>query len=113
MNNIDIANHPDDTTPNAFSENIGDLITFLEKSSKDLHKWFDDSLMKIPVSVFYWLGLAKRCDFKIDKQPMQKRFSAKVFFYKVLVLLFYCFIVLLFYCFIVYNNYLYVGCILH
>ena len=96
MNNIDIANHPDDTKPNAFSENIGDLITFLEKSSKDLHKWFDDSLMKIPISVFYWLGLAKRCDFKIDKQPMQKRFSAKVFFYKVLVLLFYCFIVLLF-----------------
>ena len=46
LNNTEIANYADDTTPHAVSDNIDDLISFLEKSSKDLLKWFDDDLMK-------------------------------------------------------------------
>ena len=46
LNNTEIANYADDTTPYAVSDNIDDLISFLEKSSKDLLKWFDDDLMK-------------------------------------------------------------------
>ena len=46
LNNIEIANFADDTTPYAVLDNIDDLISSLEKSSKDLLKWFDDNLMK-------------------------------------------------------------------
>ena len=46
LNNTEIANYADDTTPYAVSDNIDDLISSLEKSSKDLLKWFDDNLMK-------------------------------------------------------------------
>ena len=45
LNNTEIANYADDTTPYAVSDNIDDLISSLEKSSKDLLKWFDDNLM--------------------------------------------------------------------
>ena len=47
LNNTEIANYADDTTPYAVSDNADDLIASLEKSSKDLIKWFDDNLMKI------------------------------------------------------------------
>ena len=46
LNNTEIANYADDTTPYAVSDNIDDLISSLERSSKDLLKWFDDNLMK-------------------------------------------------------------------
>ena len=46
MNNTEIANYSDDTTPYGVSDNIDDLISSLEKSSKDLVEWFDDNLMK-------------------------------------------------------------------
>ena len=46
LNNIEIANYADDTTPYAVSGNMDDLILSLEKSSKDLLQWFDDNLMK-------------------------------------------------------------------
>ena len=46
LNNIEIANYADNTTPYAVSDNIDDLISSLEKSSKDLRKWFDDNLTK-------------------------------------------------------------------
>ena len=46
LNNIEIANYADDTTPYSVSDDIDDLISSLEKSSKDLLKWFDDNLMK-------------------------------------------------------------------
>ena len=46
LNNIEIANDADDTTPYPVSDNIDDLISSLEKSSKDLLKWFDDNLKK-------------------------------------------------------------------
>lgn len=42
MNSKGFINYPHDTTPNLFSENIEDLITFLEKSSRDPHKWSND-----------------------------------------------------------------------
>ena len=47
LNNTEIVNYADDTTPYTVSDNIDDLISSLEKSSKDLLKWFDDNLMKI------------------------------------------------------------------
>ena len=40
------ANYADHTTPYAVSNNIDGLISSLEKSSKDLLKWFDDNLVK-------------------------------------------------------------------
>ena len=46
LNNTEIANYADDTMPYAVSDNIDDLISSLERSSKDLLKWFDDNLMK-------------------------------------------------------------------
>ena len=46
LNNIEIANYADDTMPYPVSDNIDDLISSLEKSSKDLLKWFDDNLKK-------------------------------------------------------------------
>ena len=46
LNNTEIANYADDTTPYTVSNNIDDLISSLERSSKDLLKWFDDNLMK-------------------------------------------------------------------
>ena len=46
LNNTEIGNYVDDTTPYAVSDNIDDLISSLERSSKDLLKWFDDNLMK-------------------------------------------------------------------
>ena len=46
LNNTEIANYVDDTTPYAVSDNINDLISPLEKSSKDLLQFFDDNLMK-------------------------------------------------------------------
>ena len=46
LNTTEIANYADDTTPYAASDNIDDLISFLEKCSKDLLKWFDDNIMK-------------------------------------------------------------------
>ena len=45
--NTEIAYSGDDTKPYAVSDNIDDLITSLEKPSKDLLKWFDDTPMKI------------------------------------------------------------------
>ena len=45
LNNKEIANYADDTTPCAVSNNIDDLISCLENSSKDLLKWFDDNFM--------------------------------------------------------------------
>ena len=46
LNNIEIANYSDDTMSYAVSDNIDDLISSLEKSSKDPVKWFDGNLMK-------------------------------------------------------------------
>ena len=46
LNNIEISNFADDTTPYAVSDNADYLMSSLEKSSKDLLKWFDDNLMK-------------------------------------------------------------------
>ena len=46
LNNIEIAKYADDTTPYAVSDNIDDLISSFERSSKDLLKWFDDNLIK-------------------------------------------------------------------
>ena len=46
LNNTEIANYADDTTPYAVSDNIDDLISSLERSSKDLLKWLDDNVMK-------------------------------------------------------------------
>ena len=46
LNNTEIANYADDTTPYAVSDNIDDLISSLERSSKDLLKWFDGNLMQ-------------------------------------------------------------------
>lgn len=60
MNSKAFINYPHDTTPNLFSENIEDLITFLEKSSRDPNKWFNDNLMKIPISAYHSLGLARK-----------------------------------------------------
>ena len=62
LNNTEIANHADDTTPYVVSDNADDLIASLEKSSKDLIKWFDDNLMKIisPIRAIYSLVIAKR-----------------------------------------------------
>ena len=45
--NTEISYSDDDTEQYAVSDNIDDLITSLEKSSKDLLKWFDDTPMKI------------------------------------------------------------------
>ena len=46
LNNTEIANYVDDTTPYAVSDNVDDLISSLERSSKGLLKWFDGNLMK-------------------------------------------------------------------
>ena len=46
LNHTEIANYADDSTPYAASDNIDDLVTSLEKSLKDLLKWFDDNLTK-------------------------------------------------------------------
>ena len=46
LNNTEIAKYADDTTPYAVSDNIDDLISSLERSSKDLLKWLDDDVMK-------------------------------------------------------------------
>ena len=46
LNNIEIVNYADDTTLYTVFDNIDDLISSLEKSSKDLLKWFHDNLMK-------------------------------------------------------------------
>ena len=46
LNNTEIANYADGTTPYAVSDNIDGLIASLKKSSKDLLKWCDDNLMK-------------------------------------------------------------------
>ena len=57
LNSTKTANYADDTTPYAVSDNIDDLISSLEKSSKDLLKWFDDNLMK---SAIYLLVHVKK-----------------------------------------------------
>ena len=44
--NTEIANYIDNTTPYAVSDNIYGWLSSLEKSSKDLLKWFDDNLKK-------------------------------------------------------------------
>ena len=44
--NTEIANYVDNTTPHAVSDNIYGLLSSLEKSSKDLLKWFDDNPKK-------------------------------------------------------------------
>ena len=44
--NTEIENYADDNAPYAVPSNIHDLVSSLEKSSKDLLKWFDDNLMK-------------------------------------------------------------------
>ena len=46
LNNTEIENYADDNAPYAVPGNIHDLVSYLEKSSKDLLKWFDDNLMK-------------------------------------------------------------------
>ena len=46
LNNTEIANYADHTTPYAVSYHIDGLISSLEKFSKDLFKWFDDNLAK-------------------------------------------------------------------
>ena len=46
LNNTEIANYADYTTPYAVSDNIDDLISSSERFPKDLLKWFDDNLMK-------------------------------------------------------------------
>ena len=46
LNNTEIENYADDNAPYAVPGNIHDLVSSLEKSSKDLLKWFDDNLMK-------------------------------------------------------------------
>ena len=61
LNNTEIANYADDTTPYSDSDNTDDLISFFERSSKDLLKWFYDNLMKIiPISAIYSLVHVKR-----------------------------------------------------
>ena len=61
LNNTGIANHADDTTPYAASEHVNDLTASLEKSSKDLFKWFDDNLITIvPISAIYSLVLVNK-----------------------------------------------------
>ena len=46
LDNTEFTNYADDITPYAVSGNTDDLISFLEKSSKELLKWFDDNLME-------------------------------------------------------------------
>ena len=46
LNDIDIANYADDTTPYTTADNIEDVISSLEEASKTLFSWFDDNLMK-------------------------------------------------------------------
>ena len=46
LNNTEIPSYAEDTTPHAVSDNTDDSIASLEKSSKDLLKWFNDNLMK-------------------------------------------------------------------
>ena len=47
LNNIEIANYADVTTPYVVSDDIDDLLVSLEKFWKDLLKRFDDNFMKI------------------------------------------------------------------
>ena len=46
LDNTEFTNYADDITAYAVSGNTDDLISFLEKSSKELLKWFDDNLME-------------------------------------------------------------------
>ena len=46
LDNTEFTNYADDITPYAVSGNTDDLISSLEKSSKELLKWFDDNLME-------------------------------------------------------------------
>ena len=46
VNNTETANYADLSKPYIVSHNVDDLIASLEKSSKDLLRWFDDNLMK-------------------------------------------------------------------
>ena len=46
LDNTEFTNYADDITPYAISGNTDDLISSLEKSSKELLKWFDDNLME-------------------------------------------------------------------
>ena len=60
LNNTEIANYADITTPYVIFDNKDKLIACLEKSAEDMLKWFDGNLMKSnPVSSIYPLFLWK------------------------------------------------------
>ena len=46
LNKINIADRADDNTPYTSSNEVNGLINSLEEASKELIKWFDDTLMK-------------------------------------------------------------------
>lgn len=62
LNNIEIANYANGTTPYFVSDNIDDLIISLEKSLKDLHyiSLMIISWKVIPISAFYSLLFRKK-----------------------------------------------------
>ena len=68
----------DNTTPHAVSDNIYGLLSSLEKSSKDLLKWFDDNPKKRnPDKCHLLLSLCEKIkmeigDFKIENSTYKK-----------------------------------------
>ena len=64
--------------PYAFSNNIDELIASLEKSSKDLRKWFHDNLMKSNPDKCHLLVSSRKKmkmeigDFKIENSTVKK-----------------------------------------
>ena len=64
--------------PYAFSNNIDELIASLEKSSKDLRKWFYDNLMKSNPDKCHLLVSSRKKmkmeigDFKIENSTVEK-----------------------------------------
>ena len=47
LNDVIIASYADDNTPYVIADDINGVITFLEKTSKALFEWFENSLLKI------------------------------------------------------------------
>ena len=76
--NTEIANYVDNTTPHAVSDNIYGLLSSLEKSSKDLLKWFDDNPKKRnPDKCHLLLSSCEKIkmeigDFKIENSTYKK-----------------------------------------
>ena len=67
LDNTEFTNYADDITPYAISGNTDDLISSLEKSSKELLKWFDDNLMEsIPDKCHLLVSSCEKIRMEVD-----------------------------------------------